>query len=83
MQRLGPALTSTGIAADQLRAWSSHCFRRGSGIDMLNRAGLAAMLEHGQWRSPRSAEPYATRDEQEAALLANAVGAIDASDDDV
>ena len=83
MRRLATALQATGVPQQELSHWTSHCFRRGSGIDVLNKSGVAEMLKHGQWSSPRAAEPYASRQEQEAALLATAAWVIDASDDDV
>ena len=83
MQRLHPALRATGVADNQLHEWTSHCFRRGSGIDMLQDKGVDALLSHGDWSTPRAAEPYASADEQCAAqLAASALNVFDISDDD-
>ena len=61
-------------------AFTSHCFRQGAGIDVVEAHGLLAMLEHGQWSSPRPAEPYVSADEQ----TAHAMGAslLEFSDDE-
>ena len=83
MNRLRPLLVETGISEDTLSAWTSHCFRRGSGIDVLEQHGVSAMVEHGEWADPRSALPYASAEEQRAVSLAAALGAIEASDDDI
>ena len=50
--------------------YTSHCFRRGAAVDVLERHGLQAMLRFGQWRSPGAATPYASQDEQTAIGLA-------------
>lgn len=60
--------------------YTSHCFRRGAGVDVLEAGGLQAMLRFGQWRSPTSAEPYASSDEQAAQALGTALA--DLSEDD-
>lgn len=82
MARLQPFLQASGVPADQLSSWTSHCFRRGSAIDVLEHQGVAAMVAHGEWANPRSAEPYASAEEQHAVQLAAAMWAIDGSDDD-
>ena len=60
--------------------YTSHCFRRGAGVDVLESHGLQAMLTFGQWSSPHSGEPYASADEQAARALGHAI--TDGSDDD-
>ena len=82
MARLRPALIQSGEAPATIADWTSHCFRRGSAADMLEANGVNAMLRHGEWSSPQAAEPYASRDEQQASSIAVASWAIDASDDD-
>ena len=82
MVRLRPAIIETGVSEQQAQSWTSHCFRRGSGVDVLEAQGVAAMVRHGDWANARSAEPYASRDEQFASALAHARWAVDASDDD-
>ena len=82
MGKLRPALLLSGIAEKHLGMWTSHCFRRGSGLDVLEDRGLKAMLAHGSWSSPNAAAPYASRDEQQAVGLAAACMVIDKSDDE-
>ena len=60
--------------------FTSHCFRRGAAIDVLEAQGLQAMLSFGQWSSPAAAAPYATSDEQCAQALGTAVAEV--SDDE-
>ena len=60
-------------------SFTTHCFRRGSAVDVLESHGLQAMLAFGQWRSPQAATPYATAGEQTAVGLALA----EASGDDM
>ena len=78
MQRVTSLLK--GLNIRDATAFTSHCFRRGAGVDVLETHGLPAMLAHGQWSSPRAAEPYASADEQ----TAQAMGAclIECSDDE-
>ena len=84
MSHLRPCLLEAGVPENQLTEWTSHCFRRGSGIDILEAHGVSAMLSHGGWSHPRAAEPYATADEQHAVGLASAARLmIDDSDDEV
>ena len=59
-------------------SFTSHCFRRGAAVDILESHGLSAMLRFGQWSSPQAATPYASADEQAAMDLALA----DHSDED-
>lgn len=61
-------------------AFTSHCFRRGAAVDILETQGLQAMLSFGQWSSPVAAAPYASFDEQCAQALGTAL--IDVSDDE-
>ena len=58
------------LGTPDVATYTSHCFRRGSAVDILERHGLQAMLRFGQWSSPFSAAPYASLDEQAAAGLA-------------
>ena len=66
------------LGVPQVESYSSHCFRRGSAVDILEKHGLHAMLRFGQWHSPMAAAPYASPDEQAAVGLALA----EASDED-
>ena len=72
----------SGVKIEDLSLWTSHCFRRGGGIDILEDHGVKAMLEHGEWANPRSASPYASADEQRAVAFAFAQLVLNASDDD-
>ena len=58
-------------------------FRRGSGVDILESHGVAAMVAHGEWADPRAARPYASADEQRAVSVAAALLSVDNSDDDL
>ena len=69
------------IHTPDAQLYTSHCFRRGAGVDVLEAHGLAAMLRFGQWSSPSAAEPYASADEQTAAALGAVM--LEASDDDI
>jgi hypothetical protein len=69
-----------GLQVRDAELHTSHCFRRGAGVDVLETHGLRAMLEHGQWSTPRAAEPYASADEQTAQAMC--AGAIEFSDDE-
>ena len=82
MRRLHPPLIAIGIGEADLHLWTSHCFRRGSSIDVRCARGVRAMLSHGQWGSAQAAEPYASADELFAVSIAAAQRAIDLSDDD-
>ena len=82
MHRLRPILLESGIPPAEMSRWSSHCFRRGSGVDVLEEHGISAMVHHGEWADPRSARPYASADEQRAVGLAAASLVVDASSDD-
>ena len=82
MRRLRPLLMETGVRAEAADQWTSHCFRRGSGVDTLESEGVSAMLEHGGWASPRSAEPHASADEQRAVAFAAAQLMVDDSEED-
>ena len=82
MARLRPILAGTGIPNEQLHEFTSHCFRQGSRVDILEAHGVAAMVALGGWSSPQAAEPYASADGQQAVgLVAVARTAIDLSDD--
>jgi hypothetical protein len=82
MTKLKLPLLASGIKEEDLSLWTSHCFRRGSGIDVLEDRGVKAMLAHGEWSDPRSASPYASADEQKAVAFAAAQLVLNASDDD-
>ena len=78
MQQVVVLLRGLGVRdADE---YTSHCFRLGAGVDVLEAHGLVAMLDFGQWRTPRSAEPYATADDQTARAMGSSL--IDFSDDE-
>ena len=76
MRKVRDIINTLGVR--DVATYTSHCFRRGSAVDILERHGLQAMLRFGQWYSPFSAAPYASLDEQAAAGLALA----EASDED-
>ena len=78
MQGIVSLLRDIGVPDSQ--AYTSHCFRRGAGVDILEAHGLHAMLRFGQWRSPQSASSYASYDEQTAVALGRLCA--DLSDDD-
>ena len=73
-------LRAAGVPPDVCPQYTSHAFRRGVGVDILERQGLPAMLAYGQWQTPRSAASYATWDEMDR----QAIGTLtaDASDED-
>ena len=83
MQRIRPLLVMSGVPASEVGQWTSHCFRRGSGIDVLEHQGINAMVAHRGWASPKSAEPYANADEQRAVTFAAAQLIVDDSDDKI
>jgi len=65
-------------------SWTSHVFRRGSAVDILQAHGVRAMLKHGEWASETSSHAYATADEIDTQKLrASCVSMVDLSDDDV
>ena len=49
--------------------WTSHVFRRGSAVDMLQSKGVAPMMQHGEWGSEAAAHPYASLDEVDTEKL--------------
>ena len=66
-----------------LKSWTSHVFRRGSAIDILQANGVRAMLKHGEWAAETSAHAYATLDEIDSEKLRTACTTfVDISDDD-
>ena len=69
-----------GLGVKQWDKFTSHCFRRGAGVDVLEAHGLQAMLCFGQWSSPQAASSYASMDEQTAQALGETVA--DMSEDD-
>ena len=83
MQRIRPLLVEAGVPSGEAQQWTSHCFRRGSGVDTLEEHGVAAMVSHGEWSCPRAAEPYASVDEQRAVAMSAAMHVVDESDDDL
>jgi len=70
----------SGLAVGGAEAYTSHCFRRGAAVDVLEAHGLTAMLSFGQWASPAAASAYATHDEQTARALGTAL--LEESEDD-
>ena len=63
--------------------WTTHVFRRGSTVDILQTQGVSAMMRHGESCSEASARSYATSDEIDTAKLREAcISMIDLSDDD-
>ena len=68
------------LRVPQAESYTSHCFRRGAGVDVLKAHGLKAMLDFGQWSTPSAAEAYATADEQTAHAMG--VALADFSDDE-
>ena len=83
MTKLRPLLLETGVPSGELHEWTSHAFRRGSGVDMLEERGVQAMLRHGDWSDRQAAQPYASADEQAAVSLASACQFVGVSDDDM
>ena len=73
-------LTLQALKIPQAEFYTSHCFRRRAGVDVLEAQGLKAMLEFGQWRSPSAAGAYASMDEQTAHGMG--VALADFSDND-
>ena len=65
---------------NEVGEFTSHCFRRGAAVDVLEKHGLKAMLQLGEWKTPRAAEPYSSADEQFATAMGHVMA--DASDDD-
>ena len=57
-----------------------HDIRRGAAIDIFSERGVAAMLQHCNWRSLRSANPCVPSDEIQAGLIAQ--GFADESEPD-
>ena len=51
--------SDAGYALD----WTSHAFRRGSAVDILETQGVQAMMRHGEWGSEKAAHAYASLDE--------------------
>ena len=82
MRRIMPFLLEDGVPDAEIPQWTSHSFRRGSAIDILEEHGVAAMVEHGSWSDKSAARPYATEDEQTATSFAAACYWPDFSDDD-
>ena len=68
---------------DYVRDWTSHAFRRGGAVDILQTKGMEEMLQFGEWASVRSASSYATPDEISSQVLRMASAAIiDLSEDE-
>ena len=68
------------IGHPEAASFTSDCFWRGSSIDILEAHGFCAMLAHGRWSSPRTAEPYVSADEQSADALGVSIAASSAED---
>ena len=66
-------LILVALRVPQAEFFTSHCFRRGAGVDILEAHGLKAMLEFGQWKTPAAAEAYASADEQAAHAMGTAL----------
>lgn len=78
MTRIQGILQRLGV--ESASEYTSHCFRRGAGVDVLESQGLPSMLAFGQWSSPAAARPYASADEQTAQAMGQALA--DYSDED-
>ena len=66
-----------------IKSWTSHVFRRGSAVDILQASGVKAMLRHGEWASETSAHAYASLDEIDSEKLRiSCTALVDISDDD-
>ena len=66
-----------------VRDWTSHAFRRGGTVDVLQSKGTVAMMAHGEWAAESSAGAYASIDEIDSEKLRAACQSmIDLSDDD-
>ena len=66
-----------------VRDWTSHVFRRGSAVDILQSRGVAAMMRHGEWGSEAASHAYATLDEIDTEMLRAAYcSVVDLSDED-
>ena len=50
--------------------YHGHDIRRGAAIDIFSEREVAAMLQHSNWRSLGSANPYVPPDEIQAGLIA-------------
>ncbi len=69
-------------AKGKLEDWTSHVFRRGSAVDILQAKGISAMLEHGGWAVENSAWSYASLDEIDTESLRRSCDRlVDLSDD--
>ena len=80
-QSASAVLTASKLG--QATEWTSHCFRRGSAVDILQAQGVTAMMRHGEWAAEGSAHAYASLDEIDTERLrAACVSMIDLSDDD-
>ena len=77
---------NNSLSSDELgyiRDWTSHAFRRGSAVDILQTRGVAAMMKHGEWGSEAAAQAYATIDEMDTQKLrAACTSVVDLSDDE-
>lgn len=77
---------STVLSKDKvgyIRSWTTHVFRRGGAIDVLEAKGIKAMLEHGEWASERSSYSYARLDEIDTMRLRQVCESLpDLSDND-
>lgn len=68
----------------RLNDWTSHAFRRGGAVDILQSKGVQAMLQHGEWAAEASAHSYASLDEVDTQKLKTVcLSWPDLSDDDL
>ena len=80
-QAVGKCLSPDDLG--YVRDWTSHVFRRGSAVDILQTKGVAAMMKHGEWGSEAAAHSYATLDEIDTQKLrAACCSMVDLSDDE-
>ena len=73
-------LAAVGIPKEVCPEYTSHAFRRGVAVDILERQGLSAMLQYGQWQSVRSVSRYASWDEMDRQMVGTLTA--EASDED-
>ena len=82
LQRAVENTLSTSVRGD-INQWTSHAFRRGSSVDILQSKGVRDMMSHGEWMTESSAQAYATLDEIETERLRTICQSWpDLSDDD-
>ena len=74
-------LLETGVPGDEASQYTSHSLRQGVAADILERHGLQAMLEYGQWATPQAASHYTSWDEIDRQTLGQI--AADLSEDEI